>query len=288
LTAAAGDSWNGSKNSLAYHRVAADEAYWSEHWATESVDRLLEVARHSPLSDWLIAHLPCRSRVLEAGCGLGQYVMFLAERGYEVTGVDYATDALDRHHAKYPRSKLVAANLSALPFDRHSFDAYISLGVIEHYREPPWSLLAEARRVLSDDGVALIAVPYFNVSRRLLARLIGTRERDLVARGAAFYQYVLNERALDSALGDAGFRVVDRGFYDPGRGLRDVKALLLPHRVEVAKEGGRSAQFSNAPRMVQRGALVRKVLYARFTLKVFAHMQIVCAVKSQVPPGRRP
>ena len=34
--------------------------------------------------------LPKTGRILEAGCGLGQYVVALEERGYTVDGVDLA------------------------------------------------------------------------------------------------------------------------------------------------------------------------------------------------------
>jgi hypothetical protein len=65
---------------LAYYSVAADREFWSEHWGGHTPEQLLAIARTSPLTDLIVAALPKTGVVLEAGCGLGQYVVLLRER----------------------------------------------------------------------------------------------------------------------------------------------------------------------------------------------------------------
>ena len=79
---------------LAYYSVAADREFWSEHWGGHTVEELLAIARTSPLTDLIVAALPRTGVVLEAGCGLGQYVLLLRERGWAAIGVDWSRDAL--------------------------------------------------------------------------------------------------------------------------------------------------------------------------------------------------
>ena len=79
---------------LAYYSRSATAEFWSEHWGSHSVATLLEVARRSPLTAIIERHLPPRGLVLEAGCGLGQYVLLLRERGRAAVGADWSLDAL--------------------------------------------------------------------------------------------------------------------------------------------------------------------------------------------------
>ena len=67
---------------LAYYSVAARREFWTEHWGGHSVAELLAIARRSPLTTLITGALPAHGVVLEAGCGLGQYVLLLRERGW--------------------------------------------------------------------------------------------------------------------------------------------------------------------------------------------------------------
>src|SRR5438093_1366232 len=79
---------------LAYYSVAARQEFWTEHWGGHSVEELLAVARRSPLTGLITRALPADGVILEAGCGLGQYVLLLREQGWRVAGVDWSVEAL--------------------------------------------------------------------------------------------------------------------------------------------------------------------------------------------------
>src|SRR3989442_7891516 len=79
---------------LAYYSVAAARGFWRGHWGGHSVSELLALARRSPMTDLITAALPRGARVLEGGCGLGQYVLLLRERGWPAVGVDWSVEAL--------------------------------------------------------------------------------------------------------------------------------------------------------------------------------------------------
>jgi ubiquinone/menaquinone biosynthesis C-methylase UbiE len=269
--------------SLAYYRQRADERFWSRQWAQTSLTDLLALANVSAVTRFLERHVQPGDRVLEGGCGLGQYVAHFQRQGVQIVGVDYSESALAAHRASFPESELCRADLTELPFHDRSFDAYISLGVIEHYDDCGSAILAEAHRVLADDGCLLLSTPYLNYSRRLLRTSIENRQAAIAAAGGDFYQYAFREDALEGILEEAGFRVHERSYYDPGRGLRDVRALRRGR--SGTSRGGTGAPAALRPLPPRRGRLAHSLLYSRPSLRTFAHMQIVCATK-QGPSAR--
>jgi len=108
-------------------------------------------------------------RSLDIGCGAGYGVAELAQRGGEAYGIDVASNAVAYARINYPLSNahFAQASATALPFRDRSFDLVTAFEVIEHLTD--WrALLAEARRVLSDDGVFLVSTPnkgYYTESR---------------------------------------------------------------------------------------------------------------------------
>lgn len=93
-------------------------------------------------------------RVLDLGCGLGGYTRALADRGFDVRGIDVSPEYVER-----ARSLGVPVDLydgGALPYEDGSFDSVAMLEVLEHLDDPA-ALLREARRV-ARRGV-LVSVP---------------------------------------------------------------------------------------------------------------------------------
>ena len=266
---------------LAYFRERADAHFWSQRWEAESLDHLLAVAQTSELTRFLERFVRPGCRLLEGGCGLGQYVRYFGERGVAATGVDYSEAAIAAHRAAYPGSDVRTADLAELPFADGSFDVYLSLGVIEHYVDGGGAILAEAHRVLAPGGVLLLSTPYANRSRRLLRRRIEREERKRAGAGAPFYQYAFDEASLDVLLARAGFTVSERSYYDPGRGLRDLRALVAPAR---SGSGGAPA---TPPRPRAHSPVKRALLYSRPVLRSLAHMQVVAARPVVSPPPSR-
>jgi SAM-dependent methyltransferase len=83
-------------------------------------------------------------RALDAGCGMGRWLHFAAERGARAVGVD-ASAAIDVAAARDGhRADFVQADLRRPPFAPGAFDLVYSLGVVHHLEQP-----VEGVRVLS-------------------------------------------------------------------------------------------------------------------------------------------
>jgi SAM-dependent methyltransferase len=233
---------------------------------------MLAVARTSPLTALVLEALGRApgSRVLEAGCGLGQYVLLLRERGFRATGVDWSREALIACRAARP-VPLAQMDLRALAVRDGSVDAYLSLGVVEHDVAGPDAVLAEASRVLAPRGRLIVSVPYVNGVRRAAAPYLRRHGRALARRGAAFYQYAFSRRELGAALERHGFAVAGLTPYDPARLLR----RFAPRRGSAASipSGGNGVATPGAL------ALVKRVLYSDAALRLLGHMLLADAVK---------
>lgn len=77
-------------------------------------------------------------QVLDAGCGGGGYVDFLARQGYDATGVDKFDMFLDHARSGHLRGKFLQADLTdRLPFADGEFDTTICFDVLEHVDDVP-------------------------------------------------------------------------------------------------------------------------------------------------------
>lgn len=141
---------------------------WDDYWKKTSMEEELELVKTDGLLPIFSEILPKNGKILEAGCGLGKWIVTLSQKGYDIQGVDTNQYALQKLKEFYPEAKIKTADVRDLPFSKDSFDAYLSLGVVEHFEEGPDQAIKEAFRVLTSGGVAIIEVPFDSPLRKLM------------------------------------------------------------------------------------------------------------------------
>ncbi|MBX3049499.1 MAG: class I SAM-dependent methyltransferase [Anaerolineales bacterium] len=205
---------------VAYYRVSANSRFWDDLWASQETQRLYENAQKGELGyfdDIFPKYLPTHGRILEAGCGLGQFVIALRQRGYQVEGVDYGEQTINALNKTFPKMNFLFGDVTKLDAPDGHYHGYISLGVMEHRQEGPEPFLKEANRVLAPDGIALISVPHLNAIRTL-KKAFGFFRKPAPA-GLSFYQYLYSSSEFNKKLNDAGFQVIAHHQYDGHKGL---------------------------------------------------------------------
>src|SRR5579872_1610900 len=72
------------------------------------------------------------SKVLDAGCAAGRDCRMLSEQGYAVTGIDLSKKLLALAKKQNTSLNFLLADIRALPFADHTFDAVWANAVIHH------------------------------------------------------------------------------------------------------------------------------------------------------------
>lgn len=259
-----------------YHdhaEAGSSAAYWEEFGAGTTLADHLRFCDVDPLRPLFERVLKRGSKMLEGGCGRGQYVAYYGARGAMVVGLDFAREWLRAARADDPSLRLCAGDVAALPFPDAAFDVYYSGGVVEHFEAGADRPLAEARRVLKRDGVFLVSVPYFSPLRRVLAAAGRPRWREVPApvvdtgtpSARRFYQYAYTIPEFTALLASAGFRVLQTQGYAVVWGLYDVGMIeRLAARFERKRAGDRGAaattQVAVAPANGTRPSLLKRLI----------------------------
>jgi SAM-dependent methyltransferase len=266
---------------IAYHTRRPEARQWDETWKANELSHLLATARRDPLSAYLVKNLPGHGTILEGGCGLGQYVTYLLDRGYSMLGADFSLSALRVHRRAYPDSPLLALDLGRMPLADGVLQGHISLGVVEHLEDGPQDLLREFYRTLAPGGTLLLSVPWVNGYRRLTNSFIERKQSRLRATGAEFYQYAFTRGEIGTFLQRAGFQVRSFYPYSPAKGMREVPFLGRLYHRRTLHLGGRAGTVPIDREGVEEIQGLRRLLYWRPVLWLFSHMILAVAQKPE-------
>lgn len=101
--------------------------------------------------------LPNKGKALDLGCGNGKTTSTLIDGGYEVTGVDFSSAAVEQCRERFKDSDFHVCSITDLPFDDRSFDYVTAVHVLEHLNDDELSqAVSEIRRVLKDGGCVFV------------------------------------------------------------------------------------------------------------------------------------
>ena len=130
-----------------------------------------------------LANIKSHEKVLDYGCGRGEILVQVAQKGASIIGIDYADDAIAlSQEAKSANDEEIQKRITimlqtskTLPFDDNVFDCVFFLDVIEHlYQDEIDFALKEIYRVLKPGGrVILHTYPnkkYFDIGYRYYSK----------------------------------------------------------------------------------------------------------------------
>jgi len=173
------------------------EDYWTKVWERISerakrVDAVETTEEYQIMAPYLKAS-PADARMLDGGCGLGEFVVHLHRKGYRAVGVDLSRKTVDLLEKKHPGIAFEAGDIRQTAFETDSFDVYFSWGVFEHFEAGPGDCIAEGYRVLKPGGRLFITVPFDNLRQALR----GAFERPAQSlSGRRFYQWRFTKAEL--------------------------------------------------------------------------------------------
>ena len=213
--------------------------------------------RQREKADEYVRHLslrPGRPRLLDVGCGEGEFLAEMATLGWDAEGIDPTADAVEAACRRGVR--VTRGDLTGVALDEGAFDAITFRLVFEHIPDPVGALRA-CHRALKPGGVVWIAAPSLDseASRAFgdawifleaprHAVLYTPASLDRLLRRCEFEPMLLRPSRqagwsfrLSGAIarGEPPFRS-PRPLSPPERaraGLADLRALLRPERADV-------------------------------------------------------
>ncbi len=182
---------------------------------------------HTRGRPWPEVKLVRRPPVLDLGCGNGRHAAYLERKGFEVVCADISWGMLKVAEMKFKGEK-VQCNAAHLPFRDESFSTVLYLATLHHIpsRELRLKSLREVRRVLKEDGKAVISVwalfqPRFFrklpkiVLNSLRGRELGNLYIPWRTKKKTYqrYYHLFTRRELLSLVREAGFSGTNMRYY---------------------------------------------------------------------------
>jgi ubiquinone biosynthesis O-methyltransferase len=150
--------------------ASGDYNKWHEEvHGSESLDVLRLAQWHH--SAMVIAPEVTNRKVLEVGCGAGDFSITLSQKGAQVWGVDFSARAIEIAQAKSRVHKSNAqfrvADAQNLPFEDGTYDVVFSCECLEHVPDPQ-KMITEIHRVLKPGGTFVLTTENYSNAMALL------------------------------------------------------------------------------------------------------------------------
>jgi 2-polyprenyl-6-hydroxyphenyl methylase/3-demethylubiquinone-9 3-methyltransferase len=198
--------------------------HWRDLYRASTLEGVIHQQRLAVALAWIDAlGAPDGARALDVGCGAGLLAIALAERGYEVRGIDSSARMVELARAEAELAGMsdsiavATGDAHALDVDDESCDLVVALGVVP-FLHSPLRAAQEIGRVLKPGGHAIVS----SDNKFRLNLVIDPRHSPLVPGRQAlksllrrkpideFAWNLFTRRQVETLLGNAGLRVVGR------------------------------------------------------------------------------
>jgi 2-polyprenyl-3-methyl-5-hydroxy-6-metoxy-1,4-benzoquinol methylase len=156
-------------------------------------------------------------RVLDAGCGDGNFAASLAEAGFEMYGIDLSPGGIAKGKQLYSDINFAEGSLYddltgifKIPYD----DAIVSIEVIEHLYSPR-QFVRTAYASLRPGGLFIVTTPYWGYLKNILLAITNRIDRALTSLWEGGHIKHWSFKTLLTLLTDQGFEFV--AFHGTGR-----------------------------------------------------------------------
>jgi SAM-dependent methyltransferase len=213
---------------------------WENVWRTDDVEAehrdaiasepSLNTTIFRPYVDRMLA-LYDRPTLLEAGCGLGQWLYYALEKSNgRVIGLDLTEETLKRVRASKTlagfedRIEFVVGDMRRMPIQDESVDLIFSFGVIEHVLpRDSQKTVREFFRVLKPGGRLLLATPNLWSAHTITRPIL-----QLLGKWRVGFERSISPAVLARYCRHAGLEIEESGVMETGSLFGDGLSSIVP------------------------------------------------------------
>lgn len=149
-----------------FHKLFSNRTnidYWESVYNRQDFLGVCYRRRMYQALSWLDnTNLSKNSKILDVGCGAGMMAKEVANRGYEIWGMDYSYNMVKKAKAicnvnTKLDTNFLQGNIESLPFKDSVFDMVLCLGVIT-YLKSEQKALHEMSRILKPGGTMILSI----------------------------------------------------------------------------------------------------------------------------------
>lgn len=172
--------------------------YWRDVIRAAGISPEMRAFRLDQFGKWLKAHDLIGRKVLEVGCGQGEYLALLAQAGADAYGIEHGMDSVQACRSGGLKVQKAFIEGPRTQIDNGPFDGFAILNFLEHIPLAHATLQGISSN-LRDDATGLVEVPNFDmiVQSRLFAEFIPD------------HLYYFSKTTLSTLLESNGFEVLD-------------------------------------------------------------------------------
>ncbi|MBL8833946.1 MAG: class I SAM-dependent methyltransferase [Rhodospirillales bacterium] len=187
--------------------------HWTNVWRQEggpkaATSRVLRQEEFRIMQRYL-PRLPQGARLLDGGCGLGEWTAYFTRQGYPTVGLDLSAETIAQLRIVFPDQEFHVGDIRDTGFADDTFDGYFSWGTFEHFEDGIDGCVREAWRILKPGGYLFVRIPFDNLRHAFaaaFARSVAAKHDSVSTR---FYQWRFTRGELQQALTRNGFEVAE-------------------------------------------------------------------------------
>jgi len=141
-----------------FHKYYPDNNYYildKEENFNIVIKALFYISTYLKIKD--VLKLKKTGKILDIGCGQGQFLHMLNDRGWDCVGIERSVKLKEYVSKKY-NIPVMDADMKKWEFKNQEFDVINIYHVIEHIEEPE-TLLKKVREIIKDDGILIMGLP---------------------------------------------------------------------------------------------------------------------------------
>jgi SAM-dependent methyltransferase len=155
------------------------------------------------LQELLRFHGPAQGKLLEVGCGRGDFMLVAQKAGFEVSGIEFSQSSTAEANARLGAPLVRQGDLDSVAVEPASIDACVLFDVLEHPRDPV-AMLAKVHTLLKPGGTLFVVTPSLDT---LSAKLMQQAWVEFKPE----HLFYFDSQTVQHALAKTGFAEVEIG-----------------------------------------------------------------------------